>query len=267
LYCRSIGLSISTTNQILSTLQYPPLFVLSFIPFYLIQPTFTGITATDFTTEAVVYLFILILVVAFAQYKKQSIAPNMVLILATVFVILNIASTTDFLIIALLLLAYMFIEKKYAWLFLGLCLAMQELLWLPVILMLAYLANEKGIKAGIYNAVLAVAVFLVISAPFIIAKPLVFFKSILLPLSKPLPSGVPVFGFMLLRSYPILMNTYPIIFGVAIIIGIIILLYEDKKELIGFFSYFAFLVLIARHSQLLLLILFSDAVWTLLQKQ
>jgi len=119
---RSIGLSISTTNQILSTLQYPPLFVLSFIPFYLIQPTFTGITATDFTTEAVVYLFILILVVAFAQYKKQSIAPNMVLILATVFVILNIASITDFLIIALLLLAYMFIEKKYAWLFLGLCL-------------------------------------------------------------------------------------------------------------------------------------------------
>jgi len=156
--------TLTASNKIVGTLDYPALFFLSFVPFYFLSPpTLQNLTHIDMGVQATAFIFILILALGLLIRKEELLKLHLTLTAAFVFMLTYIASITTYLMLALILLAYVLIDSAYAWLLLGLCLSIQEQLWLPVIFLFAYSLNRHGIKRGIYNILGAVVVFLVIN--------------------------------------------------------------------------------------------------------
>ncbi len=236
----SFSPTVSLQNTILGNLQYPPLFLLAYTPFYIIS---RGNVEASFLVSYGFYLFFFLSVLFLARAGNKSLAP---LSLSFAFVvavsIVLVSAVMDMLLVATLLLAYSKLESKYAWLFLGLAISLQELLWVPVLFMLVYLANEKGAKYAAKQLVGALGVFLAISAWFIISKPGAFFASMFMPLYQPLPSNTSPIGFALIKLLGVAVSVYPLLFGLYLLIFSLLLLYHDRKPMVFLFSMLVFLL-------------------------
>jgi len=231
------GASVTTANEIIGVFDYPALFLLSFIPFYFLSaPTVSNFGAIDLPAQAGVFLFVLLLVIGFSIDRKELLKPNLLLIAFFVLFVLRIASVTTYLMSALLILAYFKLDSKYAWLYLGLCVSLQEELWLPALFLLAYSMNHDWRK-GLRNLAGAALVFLVVNSYFIALSPSVFVKSVFTPLSAPfLPIAPSPFSFLLLKYYPIAPSAYSSLFLISTAILLLALLWTDEKKLIPIFS-------------------------------
>jgi len=182
--------------------------------------------------------------VAFLLKKKELSSPKLTLIIFFVFAMTNIASFTAYLMLALIILAYTQMDSKYSWLWLGLCLSIQEQLWLPVAFLLAYSLNNHGIRRCIVNIAGSTAVFVIINAYFIAINPLAYFRAVFAPLNLwIMPFNPSPFAFFLLSSFQVPMQTYTILFELLVVLLAIIFLYLNKKELIPIFSLIPFLAL------------------------
>lgn len=241
----SIGLSTSTSNMIVGVLDYPALFMLAFTPFYFLStPTMANLGAVDSTAQAAVYIFAMLMALAFCLDSKELLHPRLTMLAFFIIAIVNIASITTFLMIALLIVAYARLSSRYSWIPLGLCLAIQEELWVPVILLLIYSVNNEGMKAGAKKSAGALAVFLAINAPFIITAPSAYFRAVFTPLnSLLLPSGSSAIGFSLIRYLPLPLPTYPLLFEMSAVTLALVLLFWNRKKLIPIFSVIPFLLL------------------------
>ncbi len=233
-----ISVSLTTGNKIVGTMDYPALYFLSFIPFYLLtNPTLANTSSFDIPFQAAVYLFLLLLALAFSLKKQELLKPSIILFVFVLFGMLVTASVTAYLMLALVILAYANIGNKYVWVLLGLCAALQEEIWLPVILLLVYSMNSYGFKKGFRDMAGTLAVFLVINSYFIITAPAAYFSYVLTPLNAfYLPSGLGAVGSMFMSYYPVLMSTYTLLFDLAAVALILIFAYLNKKELVGLFS-------------------------------
>jgi hypothetical protein len=168
--------------------------------------------------------------------------------------------------IALLIVAYAMIDSKYAWVVLGLAISIQEELWLPMLLLVAYSANNQGIRRGAKNAVGAIFVFILVNGYFIIQSPSSFFSSVFSTLGGSfLPNGTSSAGFELSRAFPILLSTYSQLFEVTALLMVFLLLYWNRKELIPLFSMVPFLVTVHSISSyyvtFLFLLIFAFCTW------
>jgi hypothetical protein len=242
---KTIGFTLTTTQNLMGTLAYPALFFLSFVPFYFVSaPTIQNLMAIDLPLEAAVFSFLLMVALAFVLEKKELINPRLSLIVLFVFAITNTASVTVYLMTALLLLAYSLLDSKYSWLLLGLCLSIQEELWLPVLFLIAYSMNNKGIRGGLRDLAGAAAVFVAINAYFIIAAPGAYFGNVFDPLNSLIfPNGYSGIGISIVKLFPILLSTFSLLFELVALLLAFLLLYWNKKELIPLFSMIPFLVL------------------------
>ncbi len=242
---RNLGLSLTTQNRIMSTLEYPPLFLLSFMPFYFLStPTLYNLEHVDFTDEAAVFLLMLLIAFSFSFEKKDILKPSFFLFAFFVFAVSFIASIQTFLMIAILMLAYSKLESKYIWLALGVILAFQEELWPMALFLLLYSLNNQGIRKGLYNISLSIAVFLIISAYFMFPNPLQYFSSILAPSTGfILPNGSMPFGFFLVSIFHVTLSALFPLFLISLAILSLLLLYFNKKEFIPLFALIPFLFL------------------------
>lgn len=231
------GASVTTANAMVGIFDYPALFLFSFLPFYFLSsPTISHFGGIDLTAQAAVFLFALLLVIALSVKKKDLLKPDLLLIAFFALFILRVASVTTYLMAALLILAYFRLDSKYAWLYLGLCVSLQEELWLPVLFLVAYSMNHDWRK-GMHNLIGAALVFLIANSYFIALSPSVFVKSVFTPLSAPfIPVAPSPFSFMLLKYYPIATSAYTSLFLISAALLLLVLLRTDEKKLIPLFG-------------------------------
>src|SRR5271157_1656231 len=146
------GVTVTTDNRIMGVMDYPALFFLSFVPFYFAsQPTLQNLGTVDLPLQAAAFVFVLLVVFGFVIEKDDLLKPKFLLLASLAFPLAYVSSVTTYLMLALALLAYAKMDSKYAWLPLGLCLAIQEELWLPVLFLFAYSLNRHGIRRGTLN--------------------------------------------------------------------------------------------------------------------
>lgn len=239
-----VGASVTTSNRIIGVMDYPALFFLSFIPFYLAsQPTLYNLGHFDLPLQASVFLFILVLALAFSLDRQNRVKPRLMLLTFFVIGTTLIVSVTTFLMLAFLLLAYSKIDSKYAWIPIGLCLSLQEELWIPALLLILYSFNNHGMRRGAYNALGAIGVFLLFNSYFIATAPAAFFQAVFTPLSKLyIPNGASPAGFFLLQNYPLLLPTFSQLFEISVVIAVLLFVYANRKELIPLLSLLPFIM-------------------------
>jgi hypothetical protein len=241
----SIGFTLTTGNGIIGHMDYPALFIFTFIPFYFLsQPSIENLTRIDLPLQESAFIFILMVVVAFFLDKKELLRPRFSLLVFFVFVINYCDSITMLLMVALFIIAYMKVDSKYSWVFIGLAASIHQVLWLPLAFLIAYSFNNRGIRKGLENAIGAVAVFLVVGAYFIVDSPAAYFGAIFNTLNAYVfPSSFSSIGFAMTKIFPVLLPTYSQLFELVSLFLMFLLLYFNRKELIPIFSMVPFLMM------------------------
>ncbi len=238
------GLTVTTGNKIVGTLNYPALYLFASLPFYFAasSPTVYNIEHYILPLQVTTFLLFLFFAIAISIDTKNFMRPIFGLAILLGIFLVDYVSVVSFLMLAMLILAYKYTGTKYFWVLIGLCLSVQELLWFPILLLWLYSVNKYGLKKGIYEALGALFIFLIINSYFIALNYHAFFNSILDPLQKMiLTTGNSSFGFALQYIYPVPLNTYSLLFGIAILILVIAFVYLDNKRLVGLFSIIPFL--------------------------
>ena len=232
------GYTLTTNNTIVGVMDYPPMFFLSMVPFYIVTHYFLETTPqAAFAYALGVFLFVLFLLIAYFIDRKFLMKPNYVIVLILIFGFFVISASVDVLMFILLLIAYVKIESKYSFILLGLAASFQELLWVPVILFLVYILNNKGLKKGSFAVIGTIVVFFAISSYFIFLSPSAYFNAVFKPLnSNILPNIWGPFGYALLNFYPIQLQSFSLLFYFAVGASVILILYTNKKQLIGLLS-------------------------------
>ncbi|MDE1871060.1 MAG: hypothetical protein KGI06_02360 [Candidatus Micrarchaeota archaeon] len=241
----SMGYTFTTNNELIGILNYPALYLFSYVPFYfLASPTLYNMEHVIVPFQVAVFFTLLLFTIAFSIDKKYLKSPLFGVLVFLSLIFSFTASAITYLMLVLLIIAYKKTGTKYSWLFLGLCLAVQELIWIPVILLVVYTLNNYGIRKGAYDTIGAVAVFLAVNSYFIALGPAAFFNGIFNPLQKLImPLGSGIFGFIMLVNYHVLLSAYTAIFGIAVLMMIVAIAYINNKLLVGLFSIVPFLFL------------------------
>jgi len=237
--------TITTRNGIIGFMDYPAMYFLPLLPIYVLAQYSTYNTSSlTFIFAIGAFGFIFLFFVWYAIDKEFLKRPNYIIYMIAIFVISFTSSTTNYLMLATLILAYYKIDSKYLFAFLGLAASMQEMLWIPVLLFLIYVFNNKGIKSGFMTTLATIAVFLIINGYFIALSPSAYFNDIFTTLSNQLfPGPYAAFAQPLFVLYPIPLSAYSVLFYTAIAESIILLIYTNRKQLIGLFGLFPLLFL------------------------
>ncbi len=231
-----IGLTLLTTNNIASVMDYPALYFLSYLPFYAISRIFPWLGAS-LSLYAVVSLVILMSIIVLSVKKEYLTRPIFGLLLVLAIGISDIASITTYLMLALLILAYIKIDKEYVGVIIGIGAAIQQEIWIPLLLLLVYSANNYGYRKGARDMFIAAVVFLLINGYFILQNPIAFVHQVLLPASGPIfPNSWAAFGYPILISYGVPLSYFAILSGLVLLGLIVIFVYFNEKRLIGLFS-------------------------------
>ena len=234
------GYTTTTNNTIIGVMDYPPMFFLSIVPFYIVTHYFLETTPqAAFAFSLGVFFFVLFLLITYFIDREFLMKPNYIIVTILVFGFFVISASVDILMFILLLVAYVKIESKYAFILLGLAASFQELLWVPVILFLVYIFNNNGLKKGSFAVIGTITVFFAISGYFIFLSPSAYFNAVFKPLNSNILTNVwGPFGYALVNFYPIQLQSFSLLFYFATGASVILILYTNKKQLIGLLSVF-----------------------------
>lgn len=236
---RSMSLpTMTTSNNVVGAMDYPALYFSVFMPFAY---------STAHGPYAFAYGGILVLLLLFCFAFFASLAwslpvrtlryPNYAIMAFAMLPLIVYSSVISIAMLAVLILAYSRLDKPYVWLILGVAASMQEMLWIPVLLMLAYVAMDSGSRRALAQAIGSLGVFIMINMPFIVQSPSSFLKSVLTPINGyliPLPEA-PI-GYLILSRYPLLLPDMNNLFLLAILASVLAFAYLGKKRLLGIFS-------------------------------
>jgi uncharacterized membrane protein len=227
------GYSLTTNNTIIATSDYPSLFFLSFIPFYFLStPTFMNFVDTDLSVQVSVFSFVLIMVIWYLIDKKDILKSRYLLFGALIFLMPSLSSVASFLMLALILLAYAKIGSKYSWILLGVAASLQEELWFPILLLIAYSFNTYGLRKGMKDLVGAGAIFLLFNGYFILLSPAAYLHDILLVNNALMPSAPAPIGFFIFMNYTIPISAYFVLFALSAVAVVLLSLYFNNKKAI-----------------------------------
>jgi uncharacterized membrane protein len=245
LYYNNTGFSLTANNELIGILNYPALYLYSYIPFYFfVKPTLADMQQYIVPMQAAAFYTILLFAIGFSIEKKHLTPLLISIFIMLAFLFVNVASMTSFLMLALLVLAYAKTGTRYSWLLFGLCISIQELLWIPVILLIIYSIKNYGYRKGIYDILGMLIVFLIINSYFIAISPSAFLNALFNPIQKLIiPGGESPISFLLISNYQITLDAYTYLFGIMILFGAAAVLYTNKKILIGLMSMLPFLFL------------------------
>ncbi len=242
---KSIGLTVTTANGVMSTMDYPALFFFVDLPFYLLTSgNLSAFQNVGMEAEALVSILIYLISVYAFLPRERFMKPDFLLIAIFGFSVAFVASIQTILMLAVFLLAYKYLDSRYSWLFLGLGFALQEQLWAPFLLLVIYSFIDRGFRKGAQNALGAAAVFLIINGYFILQNPLAFATAVFMPVSRYIiPSGPAFIGFALSTIYPITLDAFGILFLLAVGISAVLFIYVKDKRAVGVFGLLPLLTL------------------------
>jgi hypothetical protein len=235
----------TTRNMVIGIMDYPALYFLPLILVYpLAQFSVYSISHVYFPVSFGIFILALLFVMAYSSDIKYLSKPNLVAYAFAIFAVTMSSSVVAFLMLAILVLAYMKIESKYLFILLGIVASMQELLWVPVLLFLVYVFNTKGAKSGTLTLLGTLLVFLLINSYFIALSPAAYFHNLFAPISGSLfPSPYGAYGYLLLYGYPIPLSAFSLLFGCAVVVSLLLMAYHSNKHLIGMLSLFPLMFL------------------------
>ncbi len=238
-------ITFTASNTIVGVLNYPALYLISSIPFYLISaPTINNIFTIDLQVQSMIFVGLLILAVAYVLREEAKARPIPWLIIFLSIGTITVASPTTSLMLALIILAYTKIGWKRSWILLGLAASLQEELWIPVLLLIIYSFIKYGKRRGVVTLAGTCAVFLIINLYFILLSPTVFVHSIFDPVSGGIfPDSYALLGYSLAYYYPISLPSYTALFILGIILSVLILIATREKALIPILSMIPFLLM------------------------
>ncbi len=241
----STSITILSSGNIAASMDYPALFVLSFVPFYaLAQPTLYSLEHVYMPAESIVFIFIMLLAIWSSIDDKDPLRPRYLLMGALIFLIPGmLLSLQVYLMLAIMVVAYARLESRSAWLFLGLALSMQQELWFAVILMLLYSFNTYGMRKGIRDAAGALAVFVAINGYFIATGPSAYFHALFQTLGYLLPSAEAGIGFFLFTHLNMPLADFAYLFMLSCAALALAFLYFNEKRLVPVFGMIPFLFL------------------------
>ncbi|MCL5404225.1 MAG: hypothetical protein M1125_00075 [Candidatus Marsarchaeota archaeon] len=241
------GFTLLTNNSVVGRFDYPALYLLSAIPFYIALHGTPGSIITYGNTAAyVVFMFMAIFAFAYAISKDNLkriayIAPAIALY---VMVFLQIASTQYLLMLALLIIMLLEIDSKYVWVWMGLAASLQEILWVPIVLAVAYIYSRHGAKHTAKMVGAAVLLFLAINAYFIAQSPSTYIGAVFKPVNGALlPYYLSPFPQLLQRFYPISIGGMEFIFYFSVIISALVVMYMSSRLFIVVMSIFSYYML------------------------
>jgi hypothetical protein len=239
------GATLTTKNNVIGKMAYPSLFFLSSLPFYLASNiNLYNIKNYSFNPEILVFVFMLLLVVAFAADKKKISKPIFGLMILLNIEIAFIASLVIYLMLAMLIISYVTIDKRYSFLILGITASFQQELWIPIIFLVVYLFKNYGFKRTAYTVLGTIVVFLIINGYFIALGPRDFINAVFLPLNSYIfPNSLAQYGYYLIIAYHIAISSLSYIFYLIIALFSIILFKLNNKRIIGILSLAALLFL------------------------
>ena len=177
--------TLMPNNTLIGNSNYPALYFLSFIPFYLLgPPTIYVLEHTTMVYEAIAFIFLFFMAVYYALEKETLLKPDYLFYFVLITFLVNVASIPTYLMFALFLLAYLKLETNYGWLLLGLCASLQQELWLPVLMLIVYSYRNYGKSIGIKNLIGTIGVFAIINGYFFFLAPVAFIHSVFLPINE-----------------------------------------------------------------------------------
>jgi uncharacterized membrane protein len=237
-------ITISTNGSIIGTMGYPALYFIVQVPFYLISNTSLQYIPSGFLHyQDFVFFLLLLLSYLLVNGRKQNSGPDFLAIVALALTSLWLSSTIVYLMLALVVLMYSDVAKKYSWLILGLMVSLQEELWIMALLLIAYSFNSYGARRGLKDLSGTLAVFLVINGYFMLTAPSGYAHSFAGPLSGVLPNENSPVGFLLMSDYQVPLYALSYLFLISIALTLLISLYLNERKLIPLLSMIPFLFL------------------------
>ena len=224
------------SNKVIGILNYPAGFLFANLPFYLLSSALHG--SFILATKLEVGAFLLILLLVISRYSSDNSYKKPLLALPIILAMLlgSISTPFELLMLAALILAYAKIESKYAWLILGVCASLQELLWIPVILLIAYKTSREGLHEGVRSFGGSVLVFLALNSYLIAIGPLAFVHGVFSPIGNIMPDSGGVFGYLISVVYGTAVSITGILFIMAALCAVAAFLYVGEKKMIPILS-------------------------------
>jgi len=236
----NFGITATTENKIIGVLDYPALFSLVDIPF-IILPLKIGLILK---LQVFVFLYLLFLTIGYLAKEEETIKPSFLILTGILVSLFVLSSSIQALMLLLILLAYSKSSTRYGWLFLGLAASIQEMLWLPVLLLILYTFSSFGFKKGVKELSLTLLVFLIINGPFILLNPYKFLHNVILPAtSYIIPDSYGLAGYLIEVFYPTGLHAYSLVPSVFILFSALLMLYLNDKRLVFIISIIPFLFL------------------------
>ena len=233
----TVGGVVTTNNKFVGYMDYPALYFVSFMPFYFISsPTWYNIGHIDLNIQAGVFLDLLLLSMVFVLDRRKILQGRLEVIAFLALTLAAAASVTTFVMLAIMLIAYMKIGSRYVFIPIGLALSIQEQLWLPAVLLLIYSLNNYGWKKGLHDIAGSAAVFAAINGYFIFLDPHAFFYDVFKPLGNIVPFNSTPFASLLLYNYHVALSLSGILVALSSVVMALLLLYWNRKELIPLFG-------------------------------
>lgn len=177
------GVTFNSDNTLAAVLNHPFLYVVSFLPGYMAASLYSNSTYVYIEVLTIIYFLLLIVVFGLASGADSLKRPKLVAVVFIALFALVEFSPVQFLLLSVLLLAYMARRSWYLFLFLGIAASLQELLWIPVLLFLVYRFNNYGPRSGALTLAGVALIFVIVNGYFIAASPAAFFGNILSTLS------------------------------------------------------------------------------------
>lgn len=228
-------------NTIDGKTSYPPLYILSFVPYYLMNNWVRGLSQY-IILEIAAFTALLLLVIAWCigLNRHGKLVYGFAIIFA--FFVSHILSTVLILLLAVLIIAYVKLDKWYAGIMLGIAASMQQLSWVLVLFLMLWSFRESK-KTGFRNLSYAMLTFMAINIYFIALGPYSYFGAVFFPVSGRLfPNSASQLGF-LLAEYGIRASSFSAIFYISMAVSAMLFIYVDVKELAGLFAMLPFALL------------------------
>jgi len=236
----NFGITATTENKFIDVLDYPALFPIVGIPFIILPIKIQ----TMLKLQVFLFLYLLFLTIGYLAKKEETTKPSFLILTGILVSLFVLSSSIQALMLLLSLIAYSKSGTRYGWLFLGLAASIQEMLWLPVLLLILYTFSSFGFKKGIKELSLTLLTFLIINGPFILLSPYKFLHNIILPAtSYIIPDSYGLAGYLITVFYPTGLHAYSLVPSAFIISSILLMLYLNDKRLVFIISIIPFLFL------------------------
>ena len=228
-----VGVTASTNGTIMGVMDYPSLYFLVQIPFYVLIRQPPQQLAGDFM-HAEGFAFTLILLISYVifQGKKRDVRPNYAFYIALGLFSIYMPSMIILLMLAVVIMLYSKAADKYEWLILGIAVSLQEQLWFMALLFIAYSFNAQGKKRGARNLVGTFAVFMIFNGYFILTDPSGYVGNFLAVTGTILPNSLSPIGYAIAVHVGILLSAFNYLFAASMVLVLLISLYVNNRQLI-----------------------------------